>query len=114
MKNSFARKKAGDGSHPVGNNRSGLCAFCFIAPQCILVNSSKVSILECEEFRAYEPVQETEMTGTTHSKSNPVEESQSETSEHLHNNGLCKDCKIYNSCPFPKNRGDVWCCEEYR
>ncbi|HNS77778.1 MAG TPA: hypothetical protein PKM17_03945 [Syntrophorhabdus sp.] len=116
MKNFSARKKKGDTLPVRGKDRMDLCTFCFAAPYCVLVNSSAAWALECEEFRAYDPTQESGMCekNSLEAKSDKGSQYMPVRPEYLKNRGLCSDCAIYDSCPFPKNRGEVWCCEEYR
>lgn len=116
MKNAFAGKKRGDTSAAREKDRQGLCAFCFAAPHCTLVNSSASSVLECEEFRTYDPTQERDRPEKNALGTGSGGKSQSVCvrPEQLKNRGLCGDCAFYDACPFPKNRGEVWCCEEYR
>lgn len=116
MKNSFAEKNGGGALPAREKHQQDLCAFCFAASHCTFVNSSGAPVLECEEFRTYDPIQERDRTekdaGRTGSGGGP--QSVRERPEQLKNRGLCSDCAAYDSCPFPKNRGEVWCCEEYR
>lgn len=116
MENSFARKKRGDTSAAREKDQQDLCTFCFAAPHCTLVNSSARLVLECEEFRAYDPKQERDGSEEAPPRAGSAGGSRygRERPERLKNNGLCGDCAIYDTCPFPKNRGEVWCCEEYR
>lgn len=116
MKSSFAGKKRGGTLLSGEKYWDGLCVFCYAAPHCILVNSRGKLVLECEEFRVYDPTREEYTTEKNVVESGPSEGARSvcERSENFANNGLCGDCAIYDSCPFPRNRGEVWCCEEYR
>ena len=116
MENFSAGKKRRDTLPAREKDRQDLCTFCFAASHCTLVNSSTARVLECEEFRTYDPTQERDRSEKNALENRSGEGSQSvrERPEHFKNRGLCGDCAIYDSCPFPKNRGEVWCCEEYR
>jgi len=118
MKDSFDKKKKKNNNLlSIEKEKKDLCAFCFAAPHCTLVNPIGVSVLECEEFRSYDPIQEKRGVDNCVVESVTTIEGSGSVCEkpmYLENNGLCNDCAIYDSCPFPKDRGEVWSCEEYR
>ena len=94
----------------------GLCSFCEAAERCTLIRSSDLSVLECEEFRTTIQPEKAE-TGA----GNALDTMSGESLPFAHNNrtywgrkGLCGNCAIFDTCPFSKDEGGVWRCEEYR
>lgn len=96
--------------------RQGLCTFCDVAPDCALIEASGMPVLECEEFRAVakpqtEGVQEDSLRNAE-GAAVPLLEGRNHTD--WAEKGLCGNCAIYDTCPFSKDEGGVWHCEEYR
>lgn len=94
----------------------GLCSFCEAVKRCTLIQSTEPPLLECEEFRTASQPEKTE-TGAI----NAPDTMSGESLPFVHSNhtdwgqkGLCGNCAILDTCPFSKDEGGVWRCEEYR
>ncbi len=95
--------------------RQGLCTFCDVAPGCALIEASGMPVLECEEFRAIQPQAKTVQEDSVRDAEG-TEALLSGERNHTDwaQKGLCGNCAIYETCPFSKDEGGVWHCEEYR
>lgn len=96
--------------------RQGLCTFCDVAPGCALIEPSGMPVLECEEFRAV--VRPEGRTGHQEGirEQGPTETPPFDRADHTDwgQEGLCGNCAIRETCPFSKDEGGIWHCEEYR
>ena len=90
------------------NARTGICAACKHDPECIYEASSRVAILECEQFEmgclersagSSWPLYSSPEPGRRTSTNGPA--------------GLCVNCEHLKTCVYPKPEGGVWRCEEY-
>lgn len=96
--------------------RQGLCTFCDVAPNCALIEASGMPVLECEEFRVIVQPQGSAVQESGALEAKAPENPRSERVDHTgwREKGLCGNCAIYDTCPFSKDEGGIWHCEEYR
>jgi hypothetical protein len=86
---------------------SGLCETCEHDSTCMLRRSSKLEIIQCEEF-SIQPVAQ---------KPNTVQSGESfdvVNAVNLARMGLCANCLNVATCGFPNARRGVLQCEEYQ
>ena len=82
----------------------GLCETCEHDSTCMLRRSTKLEIIECEEF-SIQPVAY---------KPNPVHIGQGTDTAEAARMGLCANCINVATCGFPNARRGVQQCEEHR
>lgn len=89
--------------------RQGLCTFCAAVARCALIEPTCMPVLQCEEFR-------TSFRKDILPDADPGDMISSEHVDHTDwgQKGLCGNCAILDRCPFTKDEGGVWRCEEYR
>ena len=81
----------------------GLCEACEHDATCTLRRSTRLEIIECEEFLT-RPSKEQEEPHMKRSDLEPVDAEQF---------GICMNCMNVNTCSFPDARCGVIQCEEY-
>ena len=83
---------------------SGLCETCDHDATCMLRRSSKLEIIQCEEFSTQPVVQKAAVVVEEKPNPDPAEAARM---------GLCANCRDIDSCGFPNARHGVLQCEEY-
>ena len=86
------------------NKYHGLCETCEHDATCMLRRSTKLEIIQCEEF-SIQPVAPT---------LNPVDKGIVLNTAEAIRMGLCANCKNVVTCGFPNARRGVLQCEEYQ
>jgi len=99
-----------DSHEPNLKVRRGLCSTCKHASECTFPVDPQRPVLQCEEFEGVE-------NNVTIKNKPEIElvrkEDLNKDADTQEFKGLCKLCRLRNSCTFPKPEGGVWHCEEY-
>jgi hypothetical protein len=94
----------------------GLCVVCRADADCAFSRRPGSPVLACEEFDGLEVAKakgDNVSQGRNESRGETGEREQSQKPNRSRQ-GLCRDCRIYDSCVYPKNEGGIWRCEEYQ
>ena len=83
---------------------SGLCETCDHDASCMLRRSSKLEIIQCEEFSTQPVVPKAAVVVPEGPSPDPTEAARM---------GLCANCRDVDTCGFPNARHGVLQCEEY-
>ena len=96
--------------------RRGLCTFCAAEARCVLIEPACMPVLQCEEFRSILRSEGRIIQEGVVLDADPGEVAPSERVDDTdwRQKGLCGNCAICDACPFTKDEGGVWHCEEYR
>lgn len=116
MKDIYLTEGIADAIPTETRGRQGLCTFCYVAPGCALIKASGMPVSECEEFRATDQPQGRAGHEDNVRDARPTDKHSTERKDHTNwsQKGLCGNCAIYETCPFSKDEGGIWHCEEYR
>jgi hypothetical protein len=82
----------------------GLCETCEHDPTCMLRRSTKLEIIQCEEF-SIQPFTQKPSAAPSEAASDPKDAA---------GMGLCANCLFAANCGFPNARHGVLQCEEYQ
>ncbi len=87
---------------------TGLCVNCNHNENCIYLTFVKDSVVCCEEYDSFMPVQQLPQ------KNNDLESRVDDISHSDEFTGLCINCDNNTLCKTAVTPGGVWHCEEYR
>lgn len=101
---------------PRRKDHRGLCVFCGAAVDCAFSWYSDSPVLLCEEFDMQNTTKAKDDEGSYSRNENQGDDRECGRSQQPNwdRQGLCSDCGIYERCVYPRNKGSVWWCEEYR
>jgi hypothetical protein len=91
-----------------------ICSCCSDASICTFPKNPGQPILQCEEFKGYEPRPGETIFKNDSLTTDPKLMSSAEEKNLGKYKGLCNICEDREICTFPKAEGGVWHCEEYR